>query len=374
MYTFEEKEKIIECLKKGTTIEKLHITYQIPVHILYEWQEEMHIRRKIKMLRQEGRLDEAEQELEKLPGGNSNPIRLSIQIGIAKARKKEAKSVGDISREREYREEQKRLLKIQLKNNPNNMLSISSLIVIAREENDKTTEYNLLERQLEIDPNNEVAIMGLISLNTGSKRREKRKELLYRLLELRPDSIKTMITLIRIAEDEGNIEEIERLAGIVLNLEPQNQKVISILHQNGIDIEKVVKETVQDLGEEVLGSLGKETAVQKARRIMHESDNPEQAAEEIKSLLEGQSPTDVALVLAELYYSSGLKTRAEKYLKAYKKTLDVASNVGDIKVINQAIELARSNNTQAFSWNKFWQTEEKAVPEMPEAPGDDGER
>lgn len=342
MYTFEEKEKIIEMLKNGTSVEDLHRIYNIPMPILHDWEEEKIIRRRIKNLRILGRFYEAEQELEKLTGENTEPIRLSIQIGIAKGRKERAQSIGDVSKERKYRQEQKELLKKQLEKQPDDVIAINGLIVIAREECDRTTERRLLRRQLKINPNNIIAMKTLLHL-VGKN--EKRK-LMHRIQKVQKSNKSETDSSTIIANDGENTDKAR----------------IEDLHR-----------------EEGIREQEKETPAQKARRILRENTDIEETAEAIKEILQGQSSIDVALVLAELYYCSGLKDRAQKHLKAYKKTIEKTTDSVYMGVVNQAMELLRNNNTPRYKWDEFWQkvqsiqnTQKGLV--LPEAPGDDGDR
>ena len=59
MYSLKEKEEIIEQMKQGKTISELYKEYKISKTTLYKWQKEMLLRRKIKQLIQEGKLEEA---------------------------------------------------------------------------------------------------------------------------------------------------------------------------------------------------------------------------------------------------------------------------------------------------------------------------
>lgn len=321
MYSFEEKERIIELLKTGTSIEEIHNTYGIPMNTLNEWQGETIIRKKIKMLRAEGKLDEAEQEVENLTGEHTEQIKRSIQIGIVKARKERAKRRGNLTEENLYRQKQKELLEEQIKKQPNDTMAISSLIAIAKEEKDKGRE----------------------------------KILLYRLIQFEPDNIKVILELIRIAISEGDMQEIRRLQRILLDIDSENKKILKMLNKNGIEVNPETPETIQLPEIETLNlSEEEETPIQKARRLIYESEDIEKGAEEIKEILEGQPPTDVAIVLAELYFHLGMTERAEKHLKAYKKTLDKTTNAGDIRFVNQVMELARNKKTPEYKWKEFW--------------------
>lgn len=342
MYTFEEKERIIELLKNGTSIEDLHRIYNIPMPILHNWEEEMRIRRRIKNLRILGRFYEAEQELEKLTGENTEPIRLSIQIGIAKGRKERAQSIGDVSKERKYRQKQKELLQIQLEKQPDDVIAINGLIAIAREECDLKTERRLLRKQLKINPNNIAAMRTLLHL---------------------------------VGEDEKR--RIMRRIQKVQKSDKSETDSPTIIANDGENNGKVRMEELHK--EEGTREQEKETPAQKARRILRENTDIEKTAEEINEILQGQSSIDVALVLAELYYCSGLKDRAQKHLKAYKKTIEKTTDSIYMGVVNHAMELARNNNTPRYKWDEFWQKVESIQniqkgPVLPEIPGDDGNR
>ncbi|MDE5830659.1 MAG: helix-turn-helix domain-containing protein, partial [Clostridia bacterium] len=75
MYSLKEKEEIIEQMKQGKTISELYKEYKISKTTLYKWQKEMLLRRKIKQLIQEGKLEEAKKEAEKLNGKNIEEIK-----------------------------------------------------------------------------------------------------------------------------------------------------------------------------------------------------------------------------------------------------------------------------------------------------------
>ena len=63
-------------------------------------------------------------------------------------------------------------------------------------------------------------------------------------------------------------------------------------------------------------------------------------------------------MLAELYYHTGLIDRANKQLRAYKRTLDSNMQSEDIKAINQAMQIMQSKRQVGFEWNEFWDKRE----------------
>ena len=306
MYSFEEKEKIIEKMKQGNNVEELYTEYGIDKTTLYKWEEEMLLRRRIKQLRQEGNLEEAKKETEKLNDKNSEIIKASILIGIARAE-------GD-------KETEEKMLNRQLELVPNDIISIIGLTVIAREKGDIRREGELLERQLKIRPTDDIAMKRLVVIARTEGDIEKERKFLTRLLKLNPDDEKAMKSLIRIEDKYAKFKK------------EKEKKEIAKMFSDVLETSKL----------------------QQARKVIYEESDAGRCAEKIKELLEGESGTDRELVLAELYLKSGLINRAQKSLKAYKNTLDQETQKMDIKFINKAIDLVLNPKTKRFGWKEFW--------------------
>lgn len=258
------------------------------------------------------------------------------------------------------------------------------------------------------DPNNLSAIktMAKISRKEGNTREEQRY--LYRRLEVEPDKPKILVQLIRIAKNSNDIEEIRRLRRqlksmktskaseikAAISISSADKDIVSckILHNQlveltkrnfGMSLQEAAEETktiqprqVRTIEQEMMEKANKqepENPIQKARRIIHESEDISQDVETIKALLEGQDQTEVALVLAELYFHTGMRERAEKSLKAYKKNLDLVADRSDIRLVNQAMELTRSTKTLPYKWEEIWRTIEERKKTFPSAPGGEDE-
>lgn len=236
---------------------------------------------------------------------------------------------------------------------------------------------------LKKDPNDLNAIRHMIRVFRREGNIEGQREYLYRRLALEPNNPKTVVHLIKIEVDRGNSVQsrilIDKLGEMYLSSERQIREAIAIANNNqnylGVKIladrlsqyrelaEKSIEDTErQNLEIEMLMTeelkAEAETPIQKARRLIYESEDLVKGAEEIQLLLQGQNEIDVALVLAELYFHTGMRERAEKHLKAYKKSL-VDTDTDGIRTINGALELVRNSKTLPYKWREMWNVKEQ---------------
>lgn len=63
-----------------------------------------------------------------------------------------------------------------------------------------------------------------------------------------------------------------------------------------------------------------------------------------------------------------MRERAEKSLKAYKRTLEGRNS---IRLVNQAMEIIRNKNALQYKWEEFWNAIEENKKQFPSAPGED---
>lgn len=373
MYSREEKGIIIKFLKAGANIYSINNAYGIPIDVLERWKKEIEIRKNINFYLRQRKFEEAKRETDKLEGEENEGIRRHMLVKIASIQ-------GD-------NQEKLRLLKEMLELKQVSHKDLKDLLRLAVSDGDIETEQKALYRLLELRPTDMYIIRRLISIAREQGNQDERKRLLYLKIErIGADEI-TLLNLMRIVEKEKDLAELRRLGEMVLGINPRNQEAHEILDRNNI-IDVKQTSGMSTLEQEMLRaeetSDAELTPIIKARKIIYESEDVAKGAEEIKELLEGQSPTDVALTLAEFYVHVGMPQRAEKSLKSYKKTLDRASEAGDIRLVNQAIELSKNTRTTQFSWKEFWNAKEsQEIPiapdspktkKAPTAPGDDGER
>lgn len=79
MYSFEQKEQVIQELKRGISIDEIYVKYNISKSTISNWKKEVQIRKEIKQLIAEKELDKAEKlALDKLVSKTSEKIKLSI--------------------------------------------------------------------------------------------------------------------------------------------------------------------------------------------------------------------------------------------------------------------------------------------------------
>lgn len=139
MYSFEEKEGIIQRFKEGNTIEKLHRKTGIPVDILEIWKKEFELRKDIKRLIANGEIAEAKEEIAKLDPISAGPIRMSYLAKIGYIEKDMAAIIENLEG----------ILEVE----PDNLKAMSQLIVLRLADGEKEEE-SLLERFVEITPKN----------------------------------------------------------------------------------------------------------------------------------------------------------------------------------------------------------------------------
>lgn len=252
---------------------------------------------------------------------------------------------------------------------------------------------------LEQEPDNLEAIKDMIKISRKEGNADAEREYLYRRLDIETNNSKVAIMLIRIARANNDFNEFKALKDKIANMELTNvsqikgalrmasedkddelEGILSIKLSRAIKMKKRAangesKEADMQVRQlEMLGEEGIEepqTFVERARRIIYENEDAAKGGEEIKALLEGQDSTEVALILAELYFHTGMRKRAEKSLKAYKKTLDGEAKASDIALVNQAIEIARNTKALPYKWEEFWRAREqkhKALPEEKRKP------
>lgn len=285
--------------------------------------------------------------------------------------------------------------------------------------NEETEKQKELERKrklkkqdtldaLQQDPNNLQAIKTMIKISRREGNPSEERRYLYRRLNLEASNPKIVMHLIRLAKANNNFKEVNKLRGIIKQMKLENDNAIrgaihmaamdkdnittSILaaklreftkRKLGMSLEeaneqrKVIQPTqAKTLEQEMLEraeTKESENPIQKARKIIYESEDILQDAETIKALLEGQDKTEATLVLAELYFHTGMKQRAAKSLKEYKRTLDLVTDRSDIRLVNQAMELTVSAKTLPHKWEEIWRTIEESKKTFPTAPGDDDE-
>ena len=407
MYSFEEKEAVIKRIKDGESTVQISESTGISKTTISKWKKEIELRRKIINLIEKGEIQEARKELEELKGKNVQAIRLALQAKIERkeGNREELKrllqeilklepdnvkarsSLAKIAREEGNREELKRLLQEILKLEPDNLIAMSSLVRIAREEGNEEEAKRLLQEILRIDPDNVKARSSLARIAREEGNEEEAKRLLQEILRIDPDNVKARSGLVRIARKERNREEEKRLLQEILRLEPDNAKAMERLKQIGkenelkeqqlgkerVKLEEQMIEAAEEKDEETM------TNIEKARRIIYQSERIEQDAEKIRELLEGEDETERQIVIAEMYYHTGLVERAEKSLKGYKRSLNKETQRSEIKAVNKGIELIKDPKTKIFDfkWNEYWQeiqeTKEQVANNAPISQGDDNE-
>lgn len=276
----------------------------------------------------------------------------------------------------EKRKRQKQLTLEKLEQEPDNLEAIKTIIKIYRREGNIEEEQKYLRKRLSLEPNNPKIAIQLMRMAKDSNDLDELKKLRSTLKHMRVESESQLRGAIgMVTKDKDSVstgillaklrKQAKRKKAITAKQEPKQ----SIIVQSKLKITLEQEILEKDMQRE------EETPIQKARRIIYESEDISQDIETIKALLEGQNQTEVALVLAELYFHTGMRERAEKSLKAYKKTLDLAINRSDVKLINQAIELTRTTKTLPYKWEEIWRTIEERKKTFPTALGeDDGER
>ncbi len=250
-----------------------------------------------------------------------------------------------------------------LEQKPNDIKEIATLINLVRRNGDTEKEKELLYRILEIDNKNRKAMSSLLKIAKEEGNQDDRRKILYRILEVEPRNTRIIHSLIRIAENRNMEEEEKELLHKLLSVEPLNKEAKAKLMQliskeKNTEAEKVILEYVDtSLIEETMENEA-ENPLEKARRIIYESEDILADSEQIKELIDGESEINKNLVLAELYLSTGLQKRAEGLLKGYKKQLDSENDKDKVRLINQALELIKGSNKKnkgsKTKWQAFW--------------------
>ncbi len=303
--------------------------------------------------------DILERKLQKNP---KDMQTINMLIGIARNKKDTVKEL--------------ELLERKLKLRPKNMRTIARMINIVREKGDRDKEKELLERILVIDPSDIKALSSLINIAREEGNKRKEKQLLERQLELEPNNLIVLSSLIRIATERGDLFTRKELLERQLAISPDNERIIKNLMSTERQLENMVeykkeldKNEEQKIEDAMLQNQEKETPVQRARKMIYDSQDKIGELENIKELLEEETGENREFVLAELYFSSGLMERAQKLLGKYKKSLDPDKDKVQVKLVKKALSLAMSKKTRKFDWDEFWEAKEKfeqAVEEIKE--------
>ncbi len=263
--------KVMKKLESGMTEKEIKETLGVSNKTIRKCKNELDIRKNITRLLQEGDLEEAKREADKLEGIIIDTETMFVLLELANSLKDQ--------------ERQKEVLD-QLRKRPMNY--------------------------------------------------ENQRRVYYSVLKLEPQNLEAMNELLRIEKRAGNKDEVARIRHLI-------EEIGKARSVGEITIEaQEVAETEEN------------NPIQLARNIIYQETDIMKAAKQIEDIIEGLNSDEQALLLAEFFYHSGLKTRAEKTLKAYRKGLDETSKK-EIKTINQAIELTKAESTQEFSWNAFWE-------------------
>ena len=240
MYSLDEKEEIIEKIKEGIDLQEIIRTTGIPEETIYEWNEEVKLRRVIKELIAEGKLEKAKKLVPRIAGDINEDIRYSILINIA--------------RRQDDLETEKELVYKQLDKYPYNIITVTSAIKTAQREGDKNLEMMLIQRLIELEPDNVMTLTYGIKLAMDQKDHERAKKLIDKKLELSPKDEKTMMTRIKIARREGDIETEKIFLNKLLEINPFNTKIIKRIRQ--IAIEEKDADKINEMDRKLLESKG----------------------------------------------------------------------------------------------------------------------
>lgn len=261
-----------------------------------------------------------------------------------------------------------------LQQDPNNLQAIKAMVKISRSEGDLSEERRYLYRRLELEASNPKIVMQLMKIaraNNDFREVNKLRSIIKQMKFKDDRQIKAAIAM-AVSENDGIARAIlasklreftKRKLGMSLKEANEQRKVIQPTQAKTLEQEMLERAETKE----------SENPIQKARKIIYESEDILQDAETIKALLEGQDKTEATLVLAELYFHIGMKQRAEKSLKAYKRTLDLVTDRSDIRLVNQAMELTVSSKTLPHKWEEIWRTIEESKKTFPTAPGDNDE-
>ena len=325
MYSVKEKEEVIKMFKQNEDINTISLKSNVSKSTLYCWKKELDIIKEAKKLARKDKYKEAEDKINELTSKNSQILRLSSLVTIARIEK-------DIKKEKE-------LLKQLLEIDSNNVKAMSSLIRIAREEGNTEEEKRLLNRQLEVNPDNIIAMLGLAKIEREEGNIEEEKRWLNRILELEPDNTIAMSSLERIVRKKGNKEKANEWRERANDIK---EKQIG----NTDDIERQMMEETRE--------INVDNEVGKIRDKIYKSSNILDELEEIKKDIDELEDRTVAeIILAEIYSITGFGERAYKSLQRYKKGQKELLSKDDLKSINKAIELAKNSRDckVKLKWN-----------------------
>ncbi len=350
MKSFEEGRKVEKLFEQGMIIEEIFNQTQIPTSTLDNWKKEYELKQHIKELIRQGRLDEASIEVEKFDtkyGQKYIAAGLKSRIAHEKGNDREA----------QYWSFKKRIAK-----NPNDKKAISHLrrmaledgevkrkkvknnrqlvgqIRFAREKGIIKREKRLLEELFEREPDNVRVISSLIRIAKIEKDKVKEKQLNERLTELEPSNIIPLRELVRIAEEEGDLKGAKEWT-------TRLRQVKFEYKQSKIEKEsRALFEPSQDKKEL--------TPMEKARKVIRESENVLGELEVITEILENEPDETIrTLIQAEVAIKSGLQDRAEKLLKSYKSKNQNDKNVS--RAMNKALQLVARKKKSIYDTVKW---------------------
>lgn len=225
---------------------------------------------------------------------------------------------------------------------------IYQLIMIVRRRNMIGAEIKLLDRIIELDPEDVKAISSRIRMAYYQKDDKTVKKMLYKLLILEPDNLKTIRAMLQFAKKEKNTELINKLLRLreAVKADLDYESLLEIINSQEAKQEEQTEK--EDLTSRI--ELAKQT-----RKLIYEENDIMQCAEQIKEMLEGQDELYKELVLSELFLNSGLHSRAQKSLKAYKKRLEEnPEKQRELRIVKKALELTRNAKTRKSEWDEFW--------------------
>ena len=291
MYSVKEKEEVIKMFKQNEDINTISLKSNVSKSTLYCWKKELDIIKEAKKLARKDKYKEAEDKINELTSKNSQILRLS------------------------------------------------SLVTIARIEKDIKKEKELLKQLLEIDSNNVKAMSSLIRIAREEGNIEEEKRLLNRILELEPENIRAMSNLERIARKEGNKEKANEW----------HRRLHSVKEKQIGDTDDIERQMMEETRE-----INVDNEVGKIRDKIYKSSNILDELEEIKKDIDELEDRTVAeIILAEIYSITGFGERAYKSLQRYKKGQKELLSKDDLKSINKAIELAKNSRDckVKLKWN-----------------------
>ncbi|MCI9365600.1 MAG: hypothetical protein HFJ54_03105 [Clostridia bacterium] len=238
---------------------------------------------------------------------------------------------------------------------PDNLQAIDTMIKISRQEGNTSEEQKYLYEKLRVEPNNPKITMLLIRLaraNNDSKAIKRLRTIMRTMTITSKGQIRGAISMA--AADKDSISAGMLISKLNIQMKEKSETGLKEIEEPRRRLEPI---RIRTLDQEILEKTNKqekETPIQKARRIIYESEDISKDVEKIKALLEGEDKTEVALVLAELYFHTGMKRRAEKSLKMYKGTLEDVKDRDSIKLLNKAIELTKARKTLPYKWEEIW--------------------